>query len=215
MLLAAAPTAQQTERLRRTYAKLHCFVHCASYKNLVRSAEEYSPDVILLEVDEVTDLLVEKIKKIRLILPNVALITLANVDVSRLAPDLSYSLRPHHNTLLFQALYFSHPSPNASILKGGLIVSGLLLSPLDRLVFLSGHKINFTPEEVFLLRYLAEIHPRRADARELGKFCFTYGRKIPRSTVVARISRINKKAKERIGVPILTQKPGEGYGIDF
>lgn len=215
MLLAVAPTANEAEQLRRKYAKLHCFVRCASYRNLVRSAEEYAPDVILLEVNEMTDLLVQKIQKIRQSLPDIALITLSDIDVSPLAPDLSYSHHVHNKTLLFQLLYFRHPSANDSILKGGLIVSGLLLSPLDRAVFLCGHKIDFTPEEVFLLRYLAEIHPRRADVEELGKCCFTYGKKTPRSSVVARISRINKKAKELIGVPVLTHRREEGYGIDF
>ena len=87
--------------------------------------------------------------------------------------------------------------------------------PFDCKVFLCGQKAPFTPEEVFLLRYLAEIYPRCADVRELAALCFTYGKKTPRSTVASRISRINKKAERIISVPILAKKPGEGYGFDF
>ncbi|MBE6655446.1 MAG: hypothetical protein E7609_01070 [Ruminococcaceae bacterium] len=98
---------------------------------------------------------------------------------------------------------------------GSYIISGLLMVPFDKKVFLCGQKFDLTPEEVFLLRYLATIHPRRACASELGALCFTYGKKTPRATVASRISRINKKAERIISVPIITHLSEEGYGIEF
>lgn len=216
MMLVVTPTDARTERLRREYAKLHCFVYCATYKNLLHSAEKYTPDVVLLEVTEtVSDALVQKVRRLREILPDVALITLADTDVSSLAPDLTYSLRLHKQTLQFQALYFAYPHKHASYKKGSIIIEGLLLIPTEFMVLLYGHPIDFSPEEVFLLRYLAEIYPRRADADELGRYCFTYGRKTPRSTVASRISRINKRAEDYIFTPIITHRRGEGYGFEF
>lgn len=216
MMLVVTPSCEKTEFLRREYAKLHCFVYCATYKNLLRSAEKYTPDVILLYVSSpVTDTLVQKVEQVRALLPDVALITLADTDVSRLAPDLTYSLHVQKLILQFQALYFAYPHAHASYAKGSIIIEGLLLLPTERMVFLYGHPMSFTPEEVFLLRYLAEIHPRRADADELGRHCFTYGKKTPRSTVASRISRINKRAEAYISVPIITHHRGEGYGFEF
>ncbi len=215
MLLAVAETPLEAEELRHTYAKLHCFVYVATHKNLVRAAEKYKPNVILLKVSTVTDLLVKKMQKIREILPDIALITLSKGDVSSLLPDLRYTPNVQKRILQFQDLYFFERIPQSSFFMGSCNISGLLLVPLDKKVFLCGHRVHFTPEEVFLLRYLAIIHPRRATAEELGSLCFTYGKKAPRSTVASRISRINKKAEQTIFVPILTHRPDEGYGIDF
>lgn len=215
MLLAVTPTVEETEHLRRVYAKLHCFVHCAVYKNMVRSAEKFRPDVILLKIHDVTDELVRKMERVREILPDVALITLANVDTSALSPNLAYSHRVQKLTLQYQSVFCAPMSPNAAATRGGLIVSGLLMLPFDTEVFLFGHRAHFTPEEVFLLRYLAENHPRRISSEELGSYCFTYGKKTPRSSVASRISRINKEAQRVIGLPIITLRRDEGYGIDF
>ena len=98
---------------------------------------------------------------------------------------------------------------------GSYIVHGLLMVPLEKRIYICGQKANFTPEEVFLLRYLTIIHPRRATTEELGALCFTYGKKTPRSTVASRISRINAKATQLIFVPIIKHVPNKGYGIDF
>ena len=65
MLLAVAPNAEEAERLRKTYAKGYCFVYIATYRNLVNSAKEYQPNVILLVLDKVTDLLRQKVRDIR------------------------------------------------------------------------------------------------------------------------------------------------------
>lgn len=214
MLLAVAPTPEETEKLRHTYATLHCFVYAATHRNMVRAAETYKPNVILLEVHEVTDLLVKKMQKIREILPDIALITLSDIDVSALAPDLTYSLRVQKRTLQFQGLYFNAPTPNDSAFMGSYIVEGLLMLPFDKRIFVGGQLVPFTPEESFLLRYLSMIHPRRASADELGTVCFSYGKKAPRSTVASCISRINKRAVNAIFVPIINHRK-EGYGIDF
>ena len=216
MLLAVAPTPEETEELRRTYAKLHCFVYAATYKNFVRATETYQPTVILLKITEdVSDLLIKKIQKIREILPDIALITLADTDVSALAPDIRYSLNIQKRTLQFQGLYFFERSRKNSIFMGSYNINGLLMVPFDHMIFLCGHKLELTPEEIFLLRFLATIHPRRADAMELGTVCFSYGKTAPRSTVASYISRINKKAERIIFLPIITHRSGEGYGIDF
>ena len=105
MFLAVAPTPEEAEELRRTYARLHCFVYVATHRNIVHAAEKYRPNAILLKVIEPTELLVKKMQKIREILPEVALITLSNADVSALKPDLQYSLRVQNRTLQFQGLY--------------------------------------------------------------------------------------------------------------
>lgn len=216
MLLAVTPTPEETEELRRTYAKLHCFVYTATYKNFVRAAETYRPTVILLKVTgEVSDLLVKKVQKVREIIPDIALITLSDTDVSALLPDLKYSLKVQKRTLQFQGFYFIAPSPKDTLYMGSYIISGLLMVPFDNKIFLCGNKINFTPEEIFLLRYLANIHPRRADAEELGTVCFSYGKTAPRTTVASCISRMNKKAERIISVPIITHRAEEGYGIEF
>lgn len=215
MVLAIAPTTEETEKFRRTFAKLHCFVYCASYDNMVRVAEKYKPDGLIIQVPEMTDILKKKLKRIRTILPDIAVVVLSDTDVSELSPDLKYSMRTQKRTLQFQALYFIEQKSYKSYYWGSYIISGLFLSPFHHLVYLAGQLAHFTPEEVFLLRYLAEIYPRRASVGELGALCFTYGKKTPRATVASRISRINKKAESLIFEPILTFKPEEGYGIDF
>ena len=106
MLLVVTPTAEETEEMRRTFAKLHCFVFCATYGNMIRVAEKYKPEAILIKVPEVTDLLKKKLKHIRTASPNIAVIVLSNTNVDALAPDLKYSLRVQKRTLQFQALYF-------------------------------------------------------------------------------------------------------------
>ena len=216
MMLVVTSCAERTELYRREYARLHCFVHCATYQNFIHSAEKYAPDVILLEVlDAVSEKLVQKMQRIREILPDIALIVISDVDTASLAPDLKYSLRVQAQTLQFQAMYFSPRSKYASLKPGSLIISGLFLVPSELLVFLCGQLAPFSPEEVFLLRYLAENHPRRIGVEELGRCCFTYGKRTSRSTVASRISRINAIAKKLISVPIITNRRGEGYGIDF
>lgn len=217
MILIVTPTAEETEELRRTFAKLHCFVFCATYANMVRAAEKYKPNAILLKVPEQNDLLVKKMRKIRTFLPQIAVIALADSkeDIVGLYPDLKYSLRVQNRTLQYQALYFTHPVPHDAAFWGSYIIAGLLFVPTDRKVFLCGKRVQFSPEEVFLLRYLAEIYPRRADVGELGEVCFTYGKRTPRSTVASRISRINKKAASIISVPIISKNTDEGYGFDF
>ena len=216
MLMVVTPTAEETETLRKKYAKLHTFVYCATYKSFIPFAEKYQPTVVLVIVHEVTSALISKIARVREILPEVAVITLSNSDVSALSPDLEYSLQVHKQTLRFQAHYFEYESPYISTVEmGALIISGLLLAPFSARVLLYGRAVNYTPEEVFLLRYLAKKHPTRISTEELGRLCFGYGKKAPRSTVAARISRINRLAKQHIFTPIITYRHGEGYGIDF
>lgn len=215
MLLIVAPTAEETEAWRHTFAKLHTFVYSATYHNFVTSAEKFSPNAILLVVHEVTDTLLSKLKRVRAFLPDCALITISKCDTAELSPDLSYSPHVQRFTLKFQAHYFAKKHAYESVLPGSRMISGLLLVPMDEYVFLYGRPAKFSAEEVFLLRCLAEHHPRRMTAEELGKYCFAYGKKTPRTTVASRISRINKEAKRIISVPIITHKNSEGYGIDF
>lgn len=215
MLLIVTPTAEETEAWRHTFAKLHTFVYSATYHNFVTSAENFSPDAIFLIVHEVTDTLLNKLERVRMILPEISLITVSECDVAALSPSLTYSPHVQKFTLKFQAHYFAKKHAYGSVLPGSRMISGLLLVPFDEYVFLRGRPANFTAEEVFLLRCLAEHHPRRMTEEELGKYCFTYGKKTPRTTVAARISRINKEASRIIASPIITHKTGEGYGIDF
>lgn len=216
MLLVVTPTPEETEKLRRTFAKLHTFVYTATYNNFLRATETYKPTAILLKVTEdAMELLVKKMEKAREIIPTIALITISDTDVSALAPDLKYSLNVQNRTLQFQGNYFYPPSPKDSLFMGSYIISGLLMVPFDYKIFLCGHLFELTPEEVFLLRYLVIIHPRRASAEELGTVCFSYGKTAPRSTVASLISRINKKAARIISVPIITHRPNVGYGIEF
>ena len=215
MVLAIAPTTEETEKFRRTFAKLHCFVYCASYANMVRVAEKYKPNALIIQVPEVTDLIKKKLGRIRTLLPDIGVIILSDTDVSELEPDLKYSLRAQKRTIQSQALYFTEEKPYKSYHWGSYIISGLVMIPFYQTIYLGGELAHFTPEEVFLLRYLAEIYPRRASVQELGALCFTYGKKTPRATVASRISRINKKAESLIFEPIITFKSEEGYGIDF
>ena len=215
MLLVVARDGCEAESLRRTFAKLHLFAYFATYQNFLHSAEKYSPSAIVLSVDEVTDALVEKVKRMRSALSDVPLLTLSDADVSALSPDIRCSTRVHAKTLLYQAVYFSLPTPYASAFSGSIMISGLLLHPYDHAVYLAGQAAAFTPEEVFLLRYLAEIHPRRASLSEIAHLCFPYGKRPSRSSIASRVSRINREARRLISVPILTYRRGEGYGIDF
>ena len=215
MILIVAPTNEETEALRRVFVKLGVFVYSTAYSGFIHSAEKYAPSLIVLKVNEVTDRLAQKVKEVRALLGDVTLLTLSDADVSLLLPDLSYSTRVHKRTLLYQALYFSANTATASAFVGSRIVSGLFLHPYEGEVYLCGQKPRFTPEEVYLLRYLAEIHPRRAAWTELARHCFPYGKRTSRSSVASRISRINKEARRLIFVPILTDRRGEGYGIDF
>lgn len=215
MLLVVARDGREAETLRRDFAKLHLFAYFATYQNFLHSAEKYAPNAIVLKADEVTDALVEKVNCVKAMLPDVPLITLSDADVSSLSPDIRYGTRVHAKTLLYQAVYFSSPTPYASAFSGSIMISGLLLHPYDHAVYLAGQAAAFTPEEVFLLRYLAEIHPRRASLSEIARLCFPYGKRPSRSSVASRVSRINKEARRLISVPILTYRRGEGYGIDF
>lgn len=213
MVLAVTPSNEETEALRRFYAKSQLFVYCATYRNFVNSAEKYTPNMIVLKVDAVTDTLKEKVKRVREALPHVSLITLSDSDTSALSPDFAYSTRIHAQTLFFQTVYFLEASPYASVFTGSRMINGLLLHPYDKAIFLYGQPFHATPEEAYLLRYLAEIHPRRADWQELGRHCFTYGKSTKRSTVASRISRINREARRCISLPLITFHAGEGYGI--
>lgn len=215
MLLAVAPNAEEAEKLRRTYAKGYCFVYLATYRNFVNSAKEYRPDVILLALDKVTPLLEKKVADIREFLPDVKLVTLGGENVDALAPDFCLKKNAHPFSLVFQAHFHSPDSPNAALLRENRIVGGLLLCTYQRTAFLYGDEIRFSPEEIFLLYYLSEIHPKRADVHELGRHCFAYGSHPPRATVASRISRINKRTKERLGRPIIKYFPDEGYGFSF
>ena len=218
MVLAIAPTTAEAEKLRRTFAKMHSFAFCATYDNMVRAADKYDPNGLLVFVPEISDVLVKKLKRICESHPDIGIVLFSDLPKESLAVlphNACFPLHSREKTLQYQALYFSFPSPQSSAFHSSYIISGLLMVPLDRKVFLCGEKVAFSPEEVFLLRYLAEIHPRRASVQELGAVCFTYGKKTPRSTVAARISRINNKAKHIISTPILTYKQSEGYGIDF
>ena len=218
MVLIVTPSVAETEELRRKLAKLHCFVYCAMYSNMVRVAEKYLPTAVMIKVSEKSDLLDKKMKRIRSFLPDIAVITISDSSdaISELRPDLKLSPLVHDKTLQYQALYFTPQLPQSAAFWGSYIISGLLLNPTDDCkVFLGGTRVHFSPEEVFLLRYLAEIHPRRAEISELAALCFTYGKKTPRSTVASRISRINKKAKDIISVPIIQKNADEGYGFDF
>lgn len=215
MLLAVAANAQEVEKLRRTYAKGYCFVYLATYRNFVNSAKEYRPDVILLMLDKVTPLLLKKMEDIRKFLPDVSLVTMSNEDTTALAPDHCLKNNPHSLTLVFQAHFYSPDSPNASVLRENRIVGGLLLCTYLRMAFLYGKEIHFSPEEIFLLYYLSEIHPRRAEIEEIGRHCFAYGSRPTRASVASRISRINKRAKEHSGLPIINHLPDQGYGFAF
>lgn len=216
MLMIVTPTAEKTEALRRTFAKLHTFVYSATYDNFVSCAEKYRPDAIFITVYEVTEILRRKVEKVRELLPLVAILTLSNTDVSGLAPHLSFSLNVHKQTLKFEGNYFSPKAQyDMYITQGSRTVLGLWFSPYLTSVFLYGFLMPFTSEEVFLLRFLAERYPARVSVEEIARHCFTYGKKTPRASVASRISRINKKAEARIFVPIITHRRGEGYGIDF
>ena len=217
MVLVITPTVEETEHLRRFFVKYHAFVYCATHQNMVRAAERYKPEALLLVFNKLTNTIVQKVAKIREILPDVALLTVcdADDDLTPIAPDITYKRTVPSKYLWYQSMYFNPITPHKSIFMGSYIVSGMFISQQDYAVFLHGQLASFTRDEVYLLHYLAAIHPRRATVTELGSCCFTYGRVAPRSTVAARISRINKVSEDLINCPIVTCRRGEGYGIEF
>ena len=122
----------------------------------------------------------------------------------------------YSGTVLSQMVYSMPLCSCASDPRYDMILHGLHMDLKRRMVYIFGLPIPVTHNEAFLLRYLCEIHPRRATAAELGRLCFGYGVRAKRSTVASRISRINAKAASiTMGRPIIKCVTDKGYQIDF
>jgi DNA-binding response OmpR family regulator len=216
MLLTVADTAEELEKLRVIFSKSHYFTYCSTTDKLLSAAKRYKPHVILIETNNITDTLRENATKVRDLLPYTYFITISNEDTSSLLPVLTYPQGVYSGTVLSQIVICVPRHPCASDPRENMIVHGLHMDLRERTVSLYGLPLAVTHNEAFLLRYLCEIYPRRADATELAKLCFGFGVKAKRSTVASRISRINAKAAALLGGrSIITCITDKGYQIDF
>lgn len=220
MLLTVAATSQKVEQLRKIFAHMRYFTYCATFDNMVDTAEKYAISDLVLEAEKVTEHLVEDVAKIKMLYPEIHLFLLSDDKEHSLCVTRQLPLDISSNEVLFQILYYGKPTPNSVIdFHENLLVKGMLFNTYVHEIRIYGWIIKFSANDAFLLRYLAEIYPRRASKGELLSLCFEYGKKASFSALNARISRINKRAVASLpplSRPVVTYKAKEGgYQIDF
>ena len=220
MLLSVAKTANEVEHVRKCFVSLGYFTYCATFEEMVKTAEKFPLTDLVIVTRTVEESLKDRVESICALYPNINLFLLSDdydhgLTVRRQMP---YDMDAYE--VLFQILYYSKPSPNSTEeFHENLLVKGMLFNSYRGCIHLYGWLVPFHQSEVFLLRYLGEIYPRRADNDELAELCFGYGKKATSNAVKSRISRINKHAIELVPAlhrPIVTYKKNEGgYQIDF
>ena len=220
MLLTVSDTPNEVEKMRKMFAHLRYFTYCALTEDMLASVSRYPLHAICLKTECITEKLRSDVKEIRHRYPDITILLVSDTQDHALPVDmhLNADTPPYH--IFFHVLYYLPPSRNsASNMKENLVVKGLLFNSYRNHVRLYGWVASFTGEEVFLLRYLAEIYPRRASVEELASLCFGFGKTAKVSSVFSRISRINKVARmtvKSLSRPIVTYQASlGGYQIDF
>lgn len=216
MLLTVADDKEKLEKLRLIFSKSHYFTYCATIDKLYAAAKRYRPEVVLIETERFDEALKQEIMRVYDLPPCNYVILVTNADIPPDFPVIPHPMGVHSGTVLEQIVICRLRHPCASEPRENMIVHGLHMDLYHRQVSLYGLPMPVTHNEAYLLRYLCEIHPRRATAAELGRLCFGVGVKAKRSTVASRISRINAKAAAILdGRTIITCVTDKGYQIDF
>jgi len=218
MLLTVADSAEEVEYMRRRMAKLHYFTYCATTDKLIDAVTEYHPHVLALKPSHITEKLKADISVLHEKFPALAILLLSDEKDHGIAVTKQSPANTPFHHLVFDAMYYAPPSPNATpLFSNNLIVHGLLFNIYRKEIRIFSWRIRtLSDNEVYLLRYLAEHFPRRIPAQELAKECFGFGKTVSEKTVSSRIASINKKTSAIVkNRPIVTCIRGEGYQIDF
>lgn len=220
MLLTVADTPYKVEQLRKTFAQLRYFTYCATKETMLSCAKRYAPHAICLKTDEITERLKKDLEEIKSAFPSLAVILITDCVGHSLPADILLPKDAPVTHIFFHVLYYMPAKAYSSpLLRQNLLIKGMLFNTYMCHVRIYGWVIRFTGEDVFLLRYLAEIYPRRASIDELAELCFAYGKKASTATVRSRISRINQRAVNSLKAltrPVVTYKASDGgYQIDF
>ncbi len=220
MLLTVSDTVENVEFLRYKFSCLHFFTYCTLAQDMLDAARLHLPDTIFIKMNVLTDKVKEDLLEIRKIIPKLTVILLYDGELS---PDWPVDLHLEESTpifhIVFHTIYYAPVSPNGTeMLEANLLVHGMLFNVFYQRIYIYGDNVRFSTAEAFLLRYLAEIFPRRADVRELAAYCFPFGTRVSNENVYTLISRINARvarAHPEMGRPVITHKHDEGYQIDF
>ena len=215
MLLTVADTPEEVETVRKMFVYMRYFTYCATTANMLEAARKYPLSDLLIVTEAVNDDLIADVAQIRVLYPEINVFLVSDNMAHSLEVRRQLSTDISSEEILFEILYYSKPSPNSvDDFHENLIVKGLLFN-----TYIHGWIGKFSDNDAFLLRYLAEIYPRRASMDELCSLCFGFGKKASVGALKARISRINQRAMHSLpplSRPIVTFKAKEGgYQIDF
>ncbi len=220
MLLTVAENAKEVERLRKIFVAMRYFTYCATFDNMVEVAEKHPLTDLVIEAEAITARLEKSIAKIQALYPEIHLFLLSDDKNHSLTVTIQLPFHISSDEVLFQILYYGKDTQNS--VEGfheNLLVKGMLFNTYMHEIRVYGWIVDFSANDAFLLRYLAEIYPRRADIDELASLCFGYDKKVSESAVKSRISRINTRATlslPPLSRPVVTHKRKEGgYQIDF
>lgn len=220
MLLTVAMSAREVERLKKIFVSMRYFTYAATFENMVECAQKYPISDLVIEAEAVTEHLSENVAKIQALYPDIHIFLLSDDKNHSMPVTIQLPFDITSDEVLFQILYFGKPTPNSvEDFHENLLVKGMLFNTYVHEIRVYGWIVDFSASDAFLLRYLAEIYPRRATIDELATLCFGYKEKVSDSTVKSRISRINRRAINSLAPlcrPIITYKKKEGgYQIDF
>ncbi len=220
MLLSVAETAAEVVSLRAEFVRLGFFTYSATFEDMVALAQKYPLTDLIVRAVKVTELLKQRVEHIVSLYPELNVFLLSDNTSHTLSARRQLPFKTDAYEMLFQIMYYGKPSPNsAPAFYENLMVKGMLFNTYRSHIRIYGWLIPFSQSDVFLLRYLAEIYPRRASCEELAALCFSYGQGASESAVRSRISRINAKASEHLPAltrPVVTYKRNQGgYQIDF
>lgn len=219
MLLTMTDTPLRAELMRKIFVKLQIFSYLSLPETLTEDVHTYDPKLIIIHTSNFTDELTDAIAALQDEYPDMRWILMTNCEPNdipcRLVFQITLRQNARMNTILFFYLKLMPMVPNTALVPGKVIAKGLYLNPYFRTVMIYGYKMHFSPTEIYIMRYLVEIFPRRATAEEIGKHCFAFRYNPPRSTVAAQISGINKHAGAFLHRKLITCVTKEGYTIDF
>ena len=220
MLLTVGETENDVCALRKEFVSLGYFTYSATVDEAASLARKYPLTDLVIRAHSITGEIVATVDAIRSLYPSIHLFLLSDDKDHALDPrrQMPYDMDAYE--VLFQILYYGEPSPNSvEDFRENLLIGGMLFNTYKAEVLIYGWRVPFPKSDVFLLRYLGEIYPRRATREELAELCFDYGKRASLAAVKTRISRLNARATELfppLSRPVITYKKDEGgYQIDF
>ncbi len=217
MLLSVADTPEAIERTRKMFMRYYCFTYCAVKEDMLAAAEKYKPSAVLLRVEKMTEELVRDAKRLYEILPDVKFVIVSDDKSHDLPCAIQVKARTCALHIVFHTRYYMPRTAASGIMKENHMISGLYFNTYFSQIRLFGYiNYDYTLNDGFLLRFLAEQYPRRVSAEEIAECCFGYGKKPKLSAVTKRISRINQRSMHWYNShDVIKYFEGEGYQIDF